>query len=172
MRKLLCLLVIAASVVSWGGEAQAADEVDNRNVYDFHKVDTYFSTTYRLGTGDCKGNYKIINAQYRFNRKVVDRYVKVQQFRMFSAASANCSGNEFLNRKFETSHDACFGCNGTTNKWSRTYSYSPGWPYQRRGDWAILHTKLRVQVRAPGSSSVVNLGSFCKGTYRFGDHPC
>lgn len=153
------------------GVAEAADDKVTKNHENFKGVDTYFSTTFRMGAGDCSGTSKILNSQYRFHRDRSDRFVKVTEFRLVQKFAYSCAG-KLLDHQATYSHAGCFGCNGSAADWSRTYSYSPGWPYQRSGFTSVQHARLKVKVTAAANSSEVSLGSFCRATSKFGGDPC
>jgi hypothetical protein len=176
VRAASCLAAVIAIVVTMLGgsvtSAAADDEVDPRHRANFKKVDTYFSVTWRRGRGDCRNSYKLVNAQYRFHRDVRRRYVTagidIRQF-----GSSSCAGDA-QGRRIRDTHNACFGCNGNGRNWSRSYSYSPGWPYMLLGaeGFARHYARLSVAVKAPGSSSTVTLGRFCRSSKRQGVQPC
>lgn len=169
--KLAVLLGLLAVLMVGVSPVTQADETDNRNVLDFQGVDTYYYTTWRQGTGDCNNAWKLINSQYQFHRDYSARWVTVRKFSATEQLSHSCTGN-VVSELIDESHDACFGCNGTSANWSRLYSYNPSWPYIRRADLAMAHTVLKVTVKQPMNSSVVVLGKFCRASFRLGTTPC
>lgn len=162
---LLMILMLGASPVT------RADETDNRHVPNFKGVDTYYWTTWRKGKGDCRFAWKLINSQYRFHRDYRARYVKVREFRAAKSLSSSCAGNS-VHKILKHSHHACFGCNGNSPNWSRTYSYNFKWPYINRADFAMAHTMLKVAVKRPMNSSTQVIGRFCRSSFRLGTTPC
>jgi hypothetical protein len=172
LRRTVAVIVLAFATAVWTPSVAGAEEKDVRNKLDFHGVDTYFSVTYKRGSGNCANAYKITHAHYEFHRDYAKRSAFVKKFRLAEQNTWNCAGTEPLNRVIDESHWACFGCNGKPPNWSRSYYYAPSWPLQLPGEFAVQHGLLRVRVYYQGDSQSNFLGAFCRGTFRFGGNPC